>query len=216
MVADLHSSSEYENILRLVKGTNPDLIIIPGDLVHCSYSTKIGMKFLSGAAHIAPVFYSFGNHERFLNDGDFDIPGVTVLNSKTSEFCGVIFSGLRSGFLGQYETSFTVTPEPDIDFLDNFEKISTSKVLICHHPEYYDPYISKRNIDLTVSGHAHGGQWSIFGRGVFAPGQGLFPKYTHGFHYDRFIISRGASNTVPIPRFFNPTEIVLIDIIAKR
>ena len=86
------------------------------------------------------------------------------------------------------------------------------RLLLCHHPEYYPDYIRGTDIELTVSGHAHGGQWSIFGRGVFAPGQGLFPKYTAGV-YDggRLVVSRGVTNTVRIPRFFNPTEIVVIN-----
>ena len=63
-----------------------------------------------------------------------------------------------------------------------------------------------------VSGHAHGGQWRIFGRGVFAPGQGLFPKYTSGIHDGRLVISRGLKKSGTIPRIFNSPELVIIDI----
>ncbi|MBQ3816071.1 MAG: metallophosphoesterase, partial [Clostridia bacterium] len=55
-------------------------------------------------------------------------------------------------------------------------------ILLCHHPEYWEPLVHGRRIELTVSGHAHGGQWRIFGRGVYAPGQGLFPRYTSGLY----------------------------------
>ena len=66
-------------------------------------------------------------------------------------------------------------------------------------------------IDLTLSGHAHGGQWRFFGRGVFSPGQGLFPKYTSGM-YDggRFIVGRGLGNPIIIPRIFNSPEVLVI------
>ena len=68
-------------------------------------------------------------------------------------------------------------------------------------------------IDLFVAGHAHGGQWRLFGRGVFAPDQGLFPKYTSGVHEGRLVISRGLSNTVtPIPRLFNSRELVVVEV----
>ena len=64
--------------------------------------------------------------------------------------------------------------------------------------------------DLILSGHAHGGQIRLFGRGLFAPGQGIFPKYTSGIH-GSMIISRGLSNTGGmIPRLFNRREIVYI------
>ena len=86
-------------------------------------------------------------------------------------------------------------------------------LLLCHHPEYFDRYLRDYPIDLTVSGHAHGGQWRVFGRGVYAPDQGLFPKYTSGLHEDRLVISRGVANTVPFaPRLFNPCEVVTVEV----
>jgi predicted MPP superfamily phosphohydrolase len=100
---------------------------------------------------------------------------------------------------------------PDLEFLEAFSRLSEPKVLLCHHPEYYEPYVKNLPIELTLSGHAHGGQWRFFGRGVYAPGQGLFPKYTSGIHDGRFIISRGLKRTLIPPRIFNPTEIVIID-----
>jgi predicted MPP superfamily phosphohydrolase len=81
---------------------------------------------------------------------------------------------------------------------------------LCHHPEYRDKYLKDRSIDLILSGHAHGGQIRLLGRGLYAPGQGIFPKYTSGIHAN-MIISRGLSNTAGfIPRLFNPREIVYI------
>jgi predicted MPP superfamily phosphohydrolase len=66
---------------------------------------------------------------------------------------------------------------------------------------------------MIVSGHAHGGQWRVFGRGVYAPDQHLFPKYTSGVHEGRLVISRGVANTVsPIPRFFNRREGVVVSV----
>jgi predicted MPP superfamily phosphohydrolase len=48
---------------------------------------------------------------------------------------------------------------------------------------------------------------------VFAPDQGLFPKYTSGVHEGRLVISRGLSNTVtPIPRLFNSRELVVVEV----
>ena len=81
-----------------------------------------------------------------------------------------------------------------------------------HHPEYYDKYlyVYDNDIDLVLSGHCHGGQIRLFGRGLFAPDQGILPKLTKGV-YKKMIISAGLSNTAkPIPRLFNPTEIVYI------
>lgn len=84
------------------------------------------------------------------------------------------------------------------------------RIVLCHHPEYY-PLISDKPIDLILAGHAHGGQWRFFGQGIFAPGQGLFPKYTRGI-YGNMVVSAGLANEKLIPRLWNPTELVILEI----
>lgn len=104
----------------------------------------------------------------------------------------------------------TLKPRPDLGWLKDFEQQDGFKILLCHHPEYRDRYLKDMKIDLILSGHAHGGQIRIAGQGLFAPGQGLLPKYTAGMH-GNMIISRGLSNTASfIPRLGNPTEIVYL------
>ena len=110
--------------------------------------------------------------------------------------------------------------EQDYAWLDTFVQVPRDRSLLSHHPEYWclkEPMLSKRNIDLVLSGHAHGGQFRMFGQGFFAPGQGWFPKYTSGIHHGkhgRMIISKGMANTVKFaPRLFNPTEVVYIEVV---
>ena len=97
-----------------------------------------------------------------------------------------------------------------LDWLDGFECQPGYRLLLSHHPEYWHRYLRSRQIDLILSGHAHGGQIRLFGQGLFSPGQGLLPKYSSGIH-GNMIISRGLSNTGGVvPRLFNPTETVYI------
>ena len=100
---------------------------------------------------------------------------------------------------------------PDLSCVELLDASDEFKILLCHYPHYYEKYLKASKLDLVLSGHAHGGQWRIFGRGVYAPHQGIFPKYTSGIHDGKHIINRGAvNNSKPIPRFFNPPEIVQI------
>ena len=104
----------------------------------------------------------------------------------------------------------SLRPGPDLAWLKDFEQQDGFKILLCHHPEYRDRYLKDMKIDLILSGHAHGGQIRFAGQGLFAPGQGLFPKYTSGM-YGNLVVSRGLANTAGfIPRLGNPTEIVYL------
>ena len=102
-----------------------------------------------------------------------------------------------------------------IDVVENLikqmKKEEGKKILLLHEPQLYDKYgLQDQSFDLVVSGHAHGGQWRFFGHGVFAPGQGILPKYTKGFYNGNLLVSAGMTNTAPVPRVFNPTEIVIV------
>ncbi len=99
---------------------------------------------------------------------------------------------------------------PETKWLAEFAAAKGWHILLSHHPEYWK-YIAPYSIELCLSAHAHGGQWRLFGRGVWAPGQGLWPKLTSGVNDHRLIISRGLSNTAKVPRFFNPTEVVYVE-----
>lgn len=112
----------------------------------------------------------------------------------------------------KYDPKIPMALFPEVDWLDEFENHDGYKILLDHHPDNYEPYTKKRNIDLILSGHAHGGQIRIFGKGLYGKSQGFLPKYDGGVFDQKLVISRGLSNTLPIPRLWNPTEIVFIEI----
>ena len=233
LVADLHDKKP-DKCIKTLKSISPDIILLAGDILerldgNRDKENENGFEFLRRAGEIAPTFYSFGNHElyggskekkkfpitnRKITDENMEKLsgcGVTLLDDEHTKYNGILIGGLSSG-LADYSDNI-----PNLEFAKEFADLCGYKILICHHPEYYKKHIQNLDIDLVVSGHAHGGQWRIFGRGVYAPNQGLFPKYTSGIHDGRHIISRGVSNSVaPIPRIFNPTEVVYISIKSSK
>ena len=213
VASDIHAPAQYKEIVGLIKDTAPDVIFIPGDLCHYADDCRIPVEFLHLAKDVAPVYYTFGNHERNTDESLYNINGVHLLNDKVERLGDIVIGGLRSGFRGQAENAVMETPAPDLRFLDDFDTMDGVKLLLCHHPEYYPRYLRDRNIDLIFAGHAHGGQWRLFGKGLFAPGQGLFPKYTSGIYEDRLIVSPGLANTVVVPRLFNPPALLTVDIL---
>ena len=75
------------------------------------------------------------------------------------------------------------------------------------------------DIDLTVAGHAHGGQFRLpLVGGLVAPNQGLFPKYDAGVYTEgntNMVVSRGIGNSLFPFRFNNRPEVVLIELIQE-
>ncbi len=215
-VSDLHNSS-YDDILLSARGA--DAILVTGDLLDRHHpGMEHAVRFIRQAPEVAPVFFSIGNHEvrseewPQLRSMMLD-SGITILDDSFVLFRDIVLGGLSSrdehGFFKRHLKDESL---PAIrTFLKDMCSMEGFRLLLCHHPEYYPAAIQESGIDLTLSGHAHGGQIQLFGRGVYAPGQGLFPRYTHDF-YDggRLLVSRGMSNQTPAPRLFNPCEMILL------
>lgn len=98
----------------------------------------------------------------------------------------------------------------------NIKKIENShKVLLTHRPEFVESY-SKLPYEYILSGHTHGGQVNIpfILNGLYAPNQGLFPKYAGGLYNidngKNLIVSRGLSFNPIMPRIFNKAELVWV------
>lgn len=213
-----------------------------GYSMHEKHEFSEGTEFLKEASEIAPVFYSPGNHEWYFTKEDqkvFSEKRIFLLenedicwnlvekclvseqerghNSKTGN---VMKNGCNTGIENVPEKIIRIgglATRYDLDWLHAYASKPGYKILICHHPEYYRRYIKDTEwdtFDLIVSGHVHGGQWRLGQHGVLAPGQGLFPKYCYGCYDKKLIVSAGLSNTACIPRFGNPTELVMIHAVA--
>ena len=209
LLADLHRGPA-EGAVSILQNDPPDLILIAGDLYESEprnpYDGRAALTLLSGLPRGVPVFYCRGNHDHSPHpeiDQALASAGVVELDSTYRVLeNGITVGGLRSAL---YSGGV-----PDLRFLSEFAALPGYKILISHHPEYYPKYIRSLPIDLTVAGHAHGGQWAICRHGLFAPGQGLFPRYTAGVYEGRLAVSRGLANDVPVPRIGTPCEIVYL------
>lgn len=232
LISDLHSRN-FKKCLNAVKSTNPHIILCAGDMLERLDGLRDrenveGFKFLETISKIFPTYYAFGNHERFGSHMENKkrpegAPEVTLENALKLEATDLIIvndsyseyiSGDQKIFIGGLMPALDKPKQdPNTHFVNEFSLIYGFKILICHQPEYYDEYLKDLDLDLIVSGHTHGGQWKIFGKGIYAPNQGLFPKYSSGFYHGKLVLSAGATNTKRfVPRIFNPCEIVIINI----
>jgi len=227
-ISDLHNKSFGENQVRLIdkiERVNPDLIVSTGDLID---SRRQGMKnsieFISRAVDIAPVYYVTGNHE--WRSGLFDSlrevlieKGVNVLQNahdiiergEDKIYIIGIDDPVSDHRRELYREDGTMS-ERIQQSMDGIPEESF-KILLSHRPEKL-PIYSESGIDLSFTGHAHGGQVRLpFIGGLIAPNQGLFPKYTAGeYEYNGsiMVVSRGLGNSIVPQRLFNRPETVVV------
>ena len=230
LVTDLHSCYYGEGqteLLDAIHTQKPDAILLGGDIFDDEIADTHTDVFLSGIAGKYPIYYVTGNHECWSGAEAFAAKmailekyGVPVLSQQSVTLdirgemltvCGVDDpeSYLLDSRALYYEARLDQVPA------DTAEEHYT--ILLAHRPEYFPSYAA-RDFDLTLCGHAHGGQWRIpyVMNGLIAPNQGLFPKYAGGLYEKNgttMIVSRGlARETTWVPRIFNRPELVIVEI----
>ncbi len=221
MLSDLHLR-EYgegnEKLLAAIKEKAPDIILVAGDMVNKkSADIDVAINLFSELNKITDVYFCLGNHERALDKktgnvfSEMQKTGALFLDNE-DVLVEIKGQDILIGGLSSYPDPYT----EDNDFITEFEKKEQFKILLCHYPEYYPGTLENYNLDLILSGHAHGGQVRLPLIGaLFAPEQGLFPKYTKGIYKSdaaTMIISAGLGGSTFIPRINNPPELVIIDV----
>ncbi|WP_245533118.1 metallophosphoesterase [Coprothermobacter platensis] len=231
ILSDLHSTVYGENqsvLLKKVKEQKPDLVLLAGDIVDDRRPAEGAIALLKSIATAYPCFYVTGNHEFWSGRADeikesIRSLGITVLEGRCTDItlkgqqlqiCGV---DDPDGFTHErfYGEEISARWDEQFERCKKELKKNVFSILLSHRPERV-AYYKGSGFDLVVSGHAHGGQIRIPGLidGLYAPDQGLLPKYTGGV-YDlrgtRMVVSRGLSRSF-IPRVFNPPELVIMNI----
>ena len=212
VIADTHNKPT-KRMLALLSEIKPDVICLVGDMVHKKSikKSKNTQTLLKTCVATAPTLYSLGNHDYFMDEGDLDVirdMGVTVLDNSHVTIGGVIFGGFPS-----LRHDGKKKKAESLKWIKEFGAIEGYKVLLCHHPEYYDRYDVGKYCDLVLAGHVHGGHVRLFGRGLFSSGQGFLPKYSKGLYDGKMIVSAGLAATGTIlPRIFNEQEILKVRI----
>lgn len=232
VASDVHAGDygERQNrLLSAIRSQAPDLILIPGDLFDRRRDFRRVESLLRGLEGRYPIYYVTGNHE-FCNRGQTlnrDMAllkryGVRRLSGEMEE---VTVRGERFNLCGVDDPNAAQQrPSEGISFYQQLSRLAEERrngnytVLLSHRPEKF-PLYAACGFDLALCGHAHGGQWRIPGvlNGLYAPDQGLFPKYAGGEYRWKdtvMIVSRGlARDNTRVPRFYDPPELVIIDLV---
>ena len=233
-LSDLHGKEfgkNNEKLKRLILKEKPHLVVATGDMIDSSLKNMEGViDFLSDLSKCVKVVYISGNNEQRCKKAEYIFEslkskGVIVLKN---EIITLSLNGVKANILGMFEKpkgdlhssikkiNGSYAYEDSRKLFKRLENLEGLKIILSHYPELFEVEYSKYDFHIMFSGHAHGGQFRIpiVKRGLIAPGQGIFPRYTEGMHgnKNKLIISRGLGNSTKITRLFNRPEIVKVKI----
>lgn len=239
LVADLHACRPFMDLPRiraLVAQTNAlgaDMILLLGDYVGHVYGGRSlppepVTEALAQLSAPLGVFAVFGNHDwkddrQARATGDptiwhraFAARGLPCLNNDalTIEAPGGAFTlaGLDSQ---RAFRSFWHRDAPGADRLDQvLPKLDPARftLLMAHEPDIFPELPG--HIDLTVSGHTHGGQILPFGQPLVVPSR-FGTRYAYGHTEEegrQLVVSGGLGCSGPPFRYRRPPELVLLEI----
>ena len=215
-ISDTHlgpflSSERLSGIVDRINEIKPEIIILGGDYVHYGfkYIEPVFKEFGKLRAELG-VYAVLGNHDHYADAGfTRKMMAKYRINNidNQSSWIKKVNDSIKIGGVGDL---WEDTQQPENTFKEL--KKSNFAILVSHHPDY----IEKMNtdlIDLTLSGHTHGGQITFFG--LWAP---ILPSQ-YGQKYRYGLIDQGKMKSyissgvgaVNLPfRFFCRPEIVVI------
>ena len=231
VISDLHNAefgTDNSRLLKLTEDEDPDMIAVTGDLIDSNRTDiRIAEKIIDQIVDIAPCYYVTGNHEAWIGAEYQELEetlldkGVIVLHDKTVKLVrddeSIQIAGLEDPAFS--EEAVADGEELLKSRLKDMEIDDSFCILLSHRPEIFDAYVSM-DIDLVLSGHAHGGQFRLpFIGGLIAPDQGVLPEYDAGEYMEdntTMIVSRGLGNSIVPIRFNNDPELVIVELSSIR
>lgn len=231
-LSDFHSYDFGKNNIKVIEkinDENPDIIVMTGDMVN-KYDNNFDrfLKLSETLSKSYRIYYIVGNHEKRLRDYhlNFIIEKLSQFNIQILNDEKVIIKR-KNAFINIYGIDIPLSfykirnrPSNIEDAVGSVLKRCKEKeynILLAHNPLYFEIY-SKFSVDLTLSGHVHGGMVRLpFVGGVLSPERKLFPKYSSGVYKinnKELIVSRGLGHSKPGMRLFNMPEIVSITLVS--
>lgn len=223
IITDFHSSDTYENISKKTKASDPDIIVVLGDLINQRDVDFSNAKILmENFVSIAPTYFVSGNHERWHSNEEeilnmIDNTGAVVLNGeiKTLEI------GKSKIYLSGFHDMIYSDSVMEYDLFENklgeLRELATDElafnILLMHRANYAD-YAADLGYDVILSGHTNGGQIGLpILREIILNKRGITSPYIKGYYRidsSQLVVSSGLESKWYMPRFFNPTQVVVV------
>jgi len=221
-ISDLHTNQfigqkDVERVAERVNREEPDIVLITGDFV--SNSPKYIPICAAGLKDITAKYGLFG----CLGNHDYYTDPVGVRNHM--EAIGINLLVNSSEILLIRKTKITIAGiddlwvgKPDYDATLRDTDISSPIILMSHNPDAF-PTIAGYDVDLTLSGHTHGGQIGLRLLGNHYSFVNLVTPFVMGEFSkgnSKLYVNRGIGTVGPPLRLNAPPEISVITLNNKN
>ena len=221
IVSDLHGARYGEHqseITAALERENPHAVLLLGDIFDHRGVEEQAIALVTALSDRFPCYFVPGNHE--YKSGELGLIRDILAKVKIPILAG------ESVMIRVNETRVQLfgidDAEAGIERQQQQLKVAAAErsadlysILAIHVPNDAAQYLPL-GFDLMLSGHTHGGQFAIPGllNGLYAPGQGVFPKLGSGrydFAQQTLVICRGLSQKpLWLPRLGNPPELCFV------
>jgi len=210
---------DFEGVVYMVEGLKPDLVFLTGDYV--TSQPKLARPCVEVLSRLKPEFGMYGclgNHEIYAGTEEiftkeFAKKGVKILRNESVEL------GIKGEKLTLMGIDFIRFMDGTIKRLMKEKSLKQNPViLLAHHPNAFAE-AALSGVDLTLSGHTHGGQIALkigsitlaLARLITPYLSGLFKKGEDSHLY----VSRGIGTTGPPIRLNAPPEITVVELVGS-
>ncbi|PKM41319.1 MAG: hypothetical protein CVV04_02385 [Firmicutes bacterium HGW-Firmicutes-9] len=227
IVSDLHGAQYGErqsDLVAALEAENPHVVLLLGDIFDQRGISENSIELIRVLSGKFNCQFIPGNHE--YKSGDLGVIRDLLEEVNIPNLAGesilleindtrVQIFGVDDGMAGKQKQLQQIADAAALKSDDIYS------ILAIHVPNGVESYLHY-GFDLMLSGHTHGGQVMIpvMLNGLYAPGQGVFPKYGGGrYDFDKqtMIISRGLSQKpLWLPRLGNPPELTFVTLKPER
>lgn len=215
-VSDIHSGlfmtpGQMRQCVEVIGRLEPDLFVMTGDFIsHSAAELPPCIKEMARAKSRYGSFAVLGNHDHWYMEikkllAAFEDAGISILHNAhrilDTDRGPIAIAGIDDLRVGR----------PDLGQAVRGLDPTLPTILLSHRPEIF-PQAAARNIDLTLSGHYHGGQVKVSALGLNISPAHLLSSYPEGLYRlgnSHLYVNRGLGTTATPVRVNASPEITL-------
>ncbi len=216
-----------ENYIGAVNSTNPDLVLIAGDIITDSPDyIQTAAKFLGKINAEYGVFSCIGDHDKWAYIDDTKRSIKEIMEALGEYGTELVDNDLRIIEVGNSRIGITIITNTYDEIIseEQLAKVSDKnygniKIFLTHQPfNFLIKHANENNYDLFLAGHTHGGQITFLFPFISLSPTLIETKYVKGdFYFDDMlaVVSSGLGMSLVPIRYNSTPEVVSIILVDK-